>query len=66
MQQIFLNEQPYQTQADNLAQLAAELQLSANGGAAICQGDVIPAGLWADTPVSAGAQISFFQLVAGG
>lgn len=65
MQSIMLNEQPYQTDAANLAALAGELQLPA-ATAAIVQGHVIPKASWHSTQLQPDMQVSFFQLVAGG
>lgn len=65
MQTILLNEQPYQTSASNLDALAAELQLPA-ASAVIYQGQVIPRALWSSTALTSAAEVSFFNLVAGG
>lgn len=65
MQTILLNDKPYQTKAGNLAALAAELALPA-ACAVIYQGQVIPRPLWASTALTSAAEVSFFNLVAGG
>lgn len=65
MQTIMLNEKPYQTAADNLAALATELALPA-ASAVIYQGQIIPRSLWHSTSLTSAAEVSFFNLVAGG
>lgn len=63
---ILLNDQPYQTEATNLAELASQLQLPASAGAALYQDTVVPQSLWPATTLIPAARVSFFQLVAGG
>lgn len=65
---LFINQQQSALQAKTLADLAQQLALPPQGVALVLNRQLLPRGLWAQTPLpeSLDHHIEIFQLVAGG
>ena len=65
--QVTLNGEPREVpDGTSLAQAVAELTTLAAGVAAAVNGDVVPRGSWAATPLRAGDRIEVVTAVQGG
>lgn len=65
---LFINQQQSALEAKTLADLAHQLALPPQGVALVLNRQLLPRGLWAQTPLPEGLDhhIEIFQLVAGG
>jgi sulfur carrier protein len=65
---LFINQQQSTLRAATLAELAEQLALPPQGVALVLNRQLLPRGLWAQTPLPDGTDhhIEIFQLVAGG
>lgn len=64
--QVFINNQPTQTQANTLQQLAIELVLPAKGVAVAISNRMIPRSEWEQTSLTEGANIVIIKAACGG
>lgn len=64
--EIAINAQPHTTHATTLAELIAEQGLDTRGVAFALNGQVIRREAWAETPLSAGAQVLLIRATQGG
>ncbi len=63
---VTVNNQPTETQAQNVKQLAAEMQLPAAGVAVAISNKMVPRDQWDSTPVTEGADIVIVKAFCGG
>lgn len=63
---ITVNNKPVETQAQNLAELAAELSLPLKGVAMAVSNHMIPRPSWESTPLEEGANVTIIQAACGG
>jgi sulfur carrier protein len=66
MAKITLNGEERDTAARNLAQLAAELHLTAGRVAALLNSEVAPKAQWDSIALADGDEVEFVTLVGGG
>jgi sulfur carrier protein len=65
--EVKLNGEPHELPGGaSLAQAVAELTAAAGGVAAAVNGDVVPRGSWAATPLRDGDQVEVVTAVQGG
>ena len=64
--QIVINNQPTDTAATTLAELATEMALPAQGVAIAVHNNMVPRTSWADTPLHEGDQIIIIKAACGG
>ncbi len=65
--QVKLNGEPHELPDDaTIAEAVAELTAAATGVAAAVNGDVVPRGSWAATPLRDGDQVEVVTAVQGG
>ncbi len=63
---ITVNNKPVETQAQNLAELAAELSLPLKGVALAVSNRMVPRAEWESTPLEADAHVTIIQAACGG
>ena len=63
---VTINNQPTETAACDLSELAAELALPARGVAVAVQNRMIPRTEWATTPLAEGISIVIIKAACGG
>ena len=63
---IWINDRQIQTQALNLGQLAAELQLPAKGVAVAVDNAMVPRTQWDATALTEGAKVVVIKAACGG
>ncbi len=63
---IYINQQATETQAQNLGQVAQQLQLPAQGVAVAINNRMVPRSEWAQTPVHENDQLVVIKAVCGG
>lgn len=61
-----INNQPTETQAQNLQELATELNLPAKGVAVAIANKMVPRAEWERTPIAEGASIVIIKAACGG
>lgn len=63
---VVINNQPTETQASNLQELADELNLPAKGVAVAIANRMIPRSAWPQTVIAEGATIVIIKAACGG
>jgi len=63
---VVINNQPTETQASNLQELADELNLPAKGVAVAIANRMIPRSAWPQTAIAEGATIVIIKAACGG
>ena len=63
---VIINNKQYETQAVNLYELAAQLQLPAKGVAIAIDNQLKPRSSWGDTILQEGASITIIKAACGG
>ncbi len=63
---VTVNNQPTETQAQNVKQLAEEIKLPAEGIAVAIGNKMVPRDQWESTPVTEGADIVIVKAFCGG
>lgn len=63
---VTVNNQPVETQAHTLKQLAGEMHLPAAGVAVAVSNKMVPRDQWESTPVTEGADIVIVKAFCGG
>lgn len=63
---LTINNQPTETQAQNLQELASELHLPAKGVAVAVANKMVPRANWEQTPLVEGAVIVIIKAACGG
>ena len=64
--EIYINSKPVETQAENLDQLALQLELPAKGVAMAAESKMIPRTDWEKTPVTEGMHVVVIKAACGG
>jgi len=64
--QVVINNTPTDTQAQNLQELANELNLPAKGVAVAIANKMVPRTAWAETALAEGANIVIIKAACGG
>lgn len=64
--QVFINNQPTQTQATTLQQLSVELELPSKGVAVAIANRMIPRNEWEQTSLAEGSNIVIIKAACGG
>lgn len=63
---IIINNQPTETQATNLQELAEQLALPEKGVAMAVANRMVPRTAWSDTPLAEGASVVIIKAACGG